>query len=67
MKKWIASLVKYAEDAGLISPEDRIYARNAILEVMQISSIEPAEPADLPLHKVFAIVYSSADRCIQES
>ena len=33
----IAKLVKYGENAGLVSGLDKIYATNRILEVMQIS------------------------------
>ena len=32
----IAKLVKYGENAGLVSGLDKIYATNRILEVMQI-------------------------------
>ena len=36
----IAKLVKYGENAGLVSGLDKIYATNRILEVMQISDYE---------------------------
>ena len=42
----IAKLVKYGENAGLISGLDKIYATNRILEVMQISDYE--EPEQIP-------------------
>ena len=40
----IAKLVKYGENAGLVSGLDKIYATNRILEVMQISDYEEPEP-----------------------
>ena len=42
----IAKLVKYGENAGLVSGLDKIYATNRILEVMQISDYE--EPEQIP-------------------
>ena len=42
----IAKLVKYGENAGLVSGLDKIYAINRILEVMQISDYE--EPEQIP-------------------
>ena len=36
----IAKLVKYGENAGLVSGLDKIYATNRILEVMQIVMVE---------------------------
>ena len=54
MKAIIDALVRYAEEKALIAPEDRIWAFNRILEVMQADSAEtseiplPAENASLP-------------------
>ena len=42
----VAKLVKYGENAGLVSGLDRIYATNRLLEVMQISDYE--EPEQIP-------------------
>lgn len=42
----IAKLVKYGENAGLVSGLDKIYATNRILEIMQISDYE--EPEQIP-------------------
>ena len=42
----IAKLLKYGENAGLVSGLDKIYATNRILEVMQISDYE--EPEQIP-------------------
>ena len=42
----IAKLVKYGENAGLVSGLDKIYATNRILEVIQISDYE--EPEQIP-------------------
>ena len=54
MKAIIDALVRYAEEKALIAPEDRIWAFNRILEVMQADSAEtseiplPPENASLP-------------------
>ena len=53
MKAIIDALVRYAEEKALIAPEDRIWAFNRLLEVMQLDSAETAEvplpPADAEL------------------
>jgi UDPglucose--hexose-1-phosphate uridylyltransferase len=54
MKAIIDALVSYAEEKALISPEDRIWAFNRLLEVMQLDSAEsyevplPPAGAELP-------------------
>ena len=50
----IAKLVKYGENAGLVSGLDKIYATNRILEVMQISDYE--EPEQIPEQGLSAAV-----------
>ena len=48
---YITALVNYALDKGLIQPEDRIWAVNRILEVMELPGIDTcAAPAEGELH-----------------
>ena len=53
MKSLIDALVSYAEEKALIAPEDRIWAFNRLLEVLQLDSAEsctvPLPPADAEL------------------
>ena len=53
MKAILDALVSYAEEKALIAPEDRIWAFNRLLEVLQLDSAEsctvPLPPADAEL------------------
>ena len=48
----VAQLVRYAEQTGLIAPEDHVWAVNSLLEMLRLDSYtEPAlsdTPIDLP-------------------
>ena len=52
VNKYIASLIRYGLDKGLITEDDRVYAVNGLLEALQLVSYEPAEPAELPLEEI---------------
>ncbi len=52
INRYIASLVQYGLDKELITEDDRIYAVNGLLEVLQLAAYEPAEPAELPLEEI---------------
>ncbi len=53
MDKYILGLVNYAVEKELIEEDDKIWAANRILEIMQIDSIDFSEKAaDLPLHEI---------------
>lgn len=46
----IAGLLRYAEDTGLIEADDRLWARNRLLEALQLDGCDPdCAPAELPL------------------
>ena len=46
----IAGLLCYAENAGLIEADDRLWARNRLLEALQLDGCDPdCTPAELPL------------------
>ena len=48
----VARLVRYAEQKGLIAPEDHIWAVNTLLEALQLDAYEEPvlddSPIDLP-------------------
>ena len=46
---YIASLVHYGLNKGLIEPCDTVYVTNQLLQAMKLDGYDPAEPADLPL------------------
>ena len=37
----IAGLLRYAEDTGLIEADDRLWARNRLLEALQLDGCDP--------------------------
>ena len=46
----IAGLLRYAEDTGLIEADDRLWARNRLLEALQLDGCDPdCALAELPL------------------
>lgn len=46
----IAGVLHYAEDTGLIEADDRLWARNRLLEALQLDGCDPdCAPAELPL------------------
>ena len=49
---YLASLVQYGLDTGLIEDCDKTYITNQLLQVLQLDSFEPAEPCNLPLEKI---------------
>ena len=51
---YIASLVQYGLDKGLIEPCDRTYITNQLLQALQLDSCEPAQARDLPLERILA-------------
>lgn len=46
----VFALAKYAIDRGLLEPEDRTYAVNRLLEIMQLDAPAAAVETDAPLH-----------------
>ena len=49
---YLASLVQYGLDTGLIEPCDKTYITNQLLQVLQLDSCEPAEPCNLSLEDI---------------
>ena len=50
MEKLINALLDYAEEKELILPEDRVWAFNRILEVLQLDAADTEE--EPPLHAI---------------
>ena len=50
MNEAIYGLVDYALRSGLIEEDDRLWAVNRILEVMELDGAEPADASGVPLH-----------------
>ncbi|MBR4074113.1 MAG: galactose-1-phosphate uridylyltransferase, partial [Firmicutes bacterium] len=53
----IYQLVEYALNTGLIEPEDRLYAINSLMEVMQLDELPAVDEADIeeevpPVHEI---------------
>ena len=49
---YLASLVQYGLDTGLIEPCDKTCITNQLLQVLQLDSYEPAEPCNLSLEDI---------------
>ena len=49
---YLASLVQYGLDTGLIEDCDKTYITNQLLQVLQLDSYEPAEPCNLSLEDI---------------
>ncbi|MBQ2868175.1 MAG: UDP-glucose--hexose-1-phosphate uridylyltransferase, partial [Firmicutes bacterium] len=64
----IYQLVEYALNTGLIEPEDRIYAVNSLMEVMQLDEIPAVDEADIeeevpPVHEILdALIDMAAEK-----
>lgn len=58
----IAKLIRYAEERGLIAPDDHIWAVNSLLEVLQLSSYEDPvlEPGPIDLSAVLTTLLDDA-------
>ena len=49
---YIASLVQYGLDKGLIEPSDVTFITNQFLQALCLDSYEPAEPVEMPLEEI---------------
>ena len=52
VNSYIASLVQYGLNQGLIEKCDTILVTNQLLQAMKLDSYEPAEPMNLPLEEI---------------
>lgn len=62
MKAYIDALVNYAADRGLIENEDRIFAFNRLLELMNMDSAEGEGTVDAPLEQILDALCDDACR-----
>ena len=62
MNKYIFALCEHALKAGLICPEDKTWAINSLLQVLQLDEVELAEPSQAPLHEVLEALTEDAVR-----
>ena len=63
MSQYILALVEHGIRAGLIQPEDKVWAVNCLLDVMKLDDVEDAVPAQLQLHEILdAMTQNAVDR-----
>ena len=62
MKAYLDALVNYAADCGLIEDEDRVYAFNRLLELMELDSAEGEGIITAPLHEILDALCDDACR-----
>ena len=62
MKAYLDALVNYAADCGLIEDEDRDYAFNRLLELMELDSAHGEGTITAPLHQILEALCDDACR-----
>ena len=62
MKAYLDALVNYAVDCGLIEDEDRVYAFNCLLELMELDSADGEGTITAPLHEILDALCDDACR-----
>ena len=61
LDSYISALCRYAERTGLLQPEDLVFARNALLEALQLDSFdEAAAPAEASLADILQVLTGDA-------
>ena len=61
LDSYISALCRYAERAELLQPEDLVFARNALLEALQLDSFdEAAAPAEASLADILQVLTGDA-------
>ena len=61
LDSYISTLCRYAERTGLLQPEDLVFARNALLEALQLDSFdEAAAPAEASLADILQVLTGDA-------
>ena len=53
LDSYISALCRYAERTGLLQPEDLVFARNALLEALQLDSFDEAAARQRPRWPIF--------------
>ena len=62
MDQYLIALAEHAVRTGLIQPEDRMWAVNRLLEVMQLDEAEADVPVQAPLHEILEVLTENAVR-----
>ena len=62
MKAYLDALVNYAAECGLIEDEDRVYAFNRLLELMELDSAHGEGAITAPLHQILEALCDDACR-----
>ena len=60
LDSYISALCRYAERTGLLQPEDLVFARNALLEALQLDSFDEAAPAEASLADILQVLTGDA-------
>ena len=60
MNKYLWGLCEYALQKGLILPEDRTWAMNGLLAVMQLDTVEEAPASEEPLPSILEVLTQDA-------
>ena len=60
MDSYLFALTEHAVRTGLIQPEDRLWAVNRLLEVMQLDEADVDVPAQAPLHEILEVLTENA-------
>ena len=61
MKAYLDALVNYAADCGLIEDEDRVYALNRLLELMELDSAGGEGTVSAPLNEILDALCDDMD------
>ena len=62
MDRYLIALTEHAVRSGMIQPEDRLWAINRLLEVMELDEVEVEVPAQAPLHEILEALTEDAVR-----
>ena len=62
MKAYLDALVNYAADCGLIEDEDKVYAFNRLLELMELDSADGEGTVSAPLNEILDALCDDACR-----
>ena len=57
---YLNALVRYGIDRELIEPEDAVYVKNRLLELLRLDGAETADELDAPLHEILQALTSDA-------
>lgn len=60
MDRYIFALARHGLQAGLIQPEDWLWAVNGLLEIMQLDEIGEESPQQIPLHEILEALTQNA-------